>query len=233
MRRSQPSPPHTLPDRRSPPHGCRHPPRTPHRRCTPPRCSRSPSGCGAYGAAEPRRDEAVTYAMARRSLPDLWSTLADADAVHGLYYLLMHLLFEVTCGLDLLLVLRLPSVLATVAATGTLALLGHRLAGPRAGLLADRLRTAAAGPAVRAGGPVVRDRVRAGRVGDVSAGAGGGAPGRSHLGRLHRGAGGGRAAARVRRTGDHRARGRRAARARRAWLGRRRWSSSRWRRSPC
>ncbi|WP_240362412.1 MULTISPECIES: glycosyltransferase family 39 protein [unclassified Streptomyces] len=82
------------------------------------------------------RDEAVTYDMARRSLPDLWSTLADADAVHGLYYLLMHLLFEVTRGLDPLLVLRLPSVLATAAATGTLALLGHRLAGPRAGLLA-------------------------------------------------------------------------------------------------
>lgn len=82
------------------------------------------------------RDEAVTYDMARRSLPDLWSTLADADAVHGLYYLLMHLLFEVTRGLDPLLVLRLPSVLATAAATGTLALLGHRLAGLRAGLLA-------------------------------------------------------------------------------------------------
>ncbi|MFF3577963.1 hypothetical protein [Streptomyces mirabilis] len=82
------------------------------------------------------RDEAVTYDMARRSLPDLWSTLADADAVHGLYYLLMHLLFEVTGGLDPLLVLRLPSVLATAGATGTLALLGHWLAGPRAGLLA-------------------------------------------------------------------------------------------------
>ncbi|QUW84655.1 glycosyltransferase family 39 protein [Streptomyces mirabilis] len=82
------------------------------------------------------RDEAVTYDMARRSLPDLWSTLAGADAVHGLYYLLMHLLFEVTGGLDPLLVLRLPSVLATAAATGTLALLGRRLAGPRAGLLA-------------------------------------------------------------------------------------------------
>lgn len=82
------------------------------------------------------RDEAVTYDMARRPLPDLWSTLAGADAVHGLYYLLMHGLFEVAGGLDPLLVLRLPSVLATAAAAGTLALLGHRLAGPRAGLLA-------------------------------------------------------------------------------------------------
>ncbi|WP_369250315.1 glycosyltransferase family 39 protein [Streptomyces sp. R41] len=82
------------------------------------------------------RDEAVTYDMARRSLPDLWSTLAGADAVHGLYYLFMHALFEVCGGLDPLLVLRLPSVLATAAATGTVALLGRRLAGPRAGLLA-------------------------------------------------------------------------------------------------
>ncbi|MFI6488495.1 glycosyltransferase family 39 protein [Streptomyces sp. NPDC050564] len=74
--------------------------------------------------------------MARRSLPDLWSTLAGVDAVHGLYYLFMYALFEVSGGLDPLLVLRLPSVLATVAATGTVALLGRRLAGPRAGLLA-------------------------------------------------------------------------------------------------
>ncbi|MCT9084360.1 glycosyltransferase family 39 protein [Streptomyces fulvoviolaceus] len=82
------------------------------------------------------RDEAVTYDMARRSLPDLWATLGHADAVHGLYYLLLHGLFRVCGWADPLLVLRLPSVLATVVATGTLALLGRRLAGPRAGLLA-------------------------------------------------------------------------------------------------
>ncbi|MGW3284119.1 glycosyltransferase family 39 protein [Streptomyces sp. NPDC001002] len=81
------------------------------------------------------RDEAVTYDMARRSLPDLWATLGHADAVHGVYYLLMHGLFAVTGGADPLLVLRLPSLLAITAAAGTVALLGHRLAGPRAGLL--------------------------------------------------------------------------------------------------
>lgn len=81
------------------------------------------------------RDEAVTYDMARRALPDLWATLAQADAVHGLYYLLMHGLFRVFGGVDPLLVLRLPSALATAAACGLLALLGRRLAGPRAGLL--------------------------------------------------------------------------------------------------
>ncbi|MFK4104712.1 glycosyltransferase family 39 protein [Streptomyces sp. NPDC019531] len=81
------------------------------------------------------RDEVVTYDMARRSLPDLGATLARADAVHGLYYLLMHALFRVFGAVDPLLVLRVPSALATAAAAGTLALLGHRLAGPRAGLL--------------------------------------------------------------------------------------------------
>ncbi|MFE7170640.1 hypothetical protein [Streptomyces sp. NPDC057616] len=82
------------------------------------------------------RDEAVTYDMARRPLPDLWATLGHADAVHGLYYLLMHGLFGICGGRDPLLVLRLPSVAAAAAAAGTVALLGHRLAGPRAGLTA-------------------------------------------------------------------------------------------------
>lgn len=82
------------------------------------------------------RDEAVSYDMAHRSLPDLWATLAQADAVHGLYYLLLHGLFRMCGDTDPLLVLRLPSVLATAVACGVLALLGRRLAEARAGLLA-------------------------------------------------------------------------------------------------
>ncbi|MEU6665004.1 glycosyltransferase family 39 protein [Streptomyces sp. NPDC046727] len=78
----------------------------------------------------------MTCDMARRSLPELGRTLEHADAVHGLYYLLMHGLFRVFGAADPLLVLRLPSVLATAVTAGTLALLGTRLAGPRAGLLA-------------------------------------------------------------------------------------------------
>lgn len=80
------------------------------------------------------RDEAVTYEMAHRDLSVLWQTLADFDAVHGLYYLLMHGVFALWDGG--LVALRLPSVLATVAAAAGVALLGRRLAGPRAGLLA-------------------------------------------------------------------------------------------------
>ncbi|MPY49439.1 glycosyltransferase family 39 protein [Streptomyces acidicola] len=81
------------------------------------------------------RDEVVTYDMARRDLPDLAATLEQVDAVHGLYYLLMHGLFALCDDADPLLVLRLPSVVAGAAACGLVALLGHRLAGARAGLL--------------------------------------------------------------------------------------------------
>lgn len=80
------------------------------------------------------RDEAVTYDMARRSLPDLLDTLQHVDAVHGLYYLLMQGVFAVFG--DSVVALRLPSVLATAAAAGGVAAIGHRLAGPRAGAMA-------------------------------------------------------------------------------------------------
>ncbi|NGO49442.1 hypothetical protein G6048_47795 [Streptomyces sp. YC419] len=82
------------------------------------------------------RDEVVTYDMAHRNLPDLWGTLGNVDAVHGLYYLLMHALYTVFDDTDPLLVMRLPSVLATAAATAGVVLLGRRLASPGAGLLA-------------------------------------------------------------------------------------------------
>ncbi|UXY27288.1 glycosyltransferase family 39 protein [Streptomyces sp. HUAS TT20] len=80
------------------------------------------------------QDEAVTYDMAHRSLPDLWATLGTADVVHGLYYLLMHAVFRLWDGG--LVALRLPSVLAMAGATVGVAALGRRLAGARAGLLA-------------------------------------------------------------------------------------------------
>ncbi|MFG3018980.1 glycosyltransferase family 39 protein [Streptomyces sp. NPDC048254] len=82
------------------------------------------------------RDEVVSYDLSRRELPDLARTLERADAVHGLYYLLVHALFRLFPGADPLLVLRLPSVLAVAVTAGLLTLLGARYAGPRAGLLA-------------------------------------------------------------------------------------------------
>ena len=78
-------------------------------------------------------DEAVPYDAAHRSIPRLFHLLPDADLVHGLYYLLMHIVFSVHDGL---VALRLPSVLAMCATAAGVALIGDRLAGPRAGLLA-------------------------------------------------------------------------------------------------
>ncbi|WP_405413673.1 hypothetical protein [Streptomyces rubiginosohelvolus] len=77
----------------------------------------------------------MTLDLATRSLPDLWGTLGNVDAVHGLYYLLMHGLFSIF-GTDLL-VLRLPSALATAAAAAGVAALGARVSGrTRVGVLA-------------------------------------------------------------------------------------------------
>ncbi|MGY4976174.1 glycosyltransferase family 39 protein [Streptomyces sp. 900105755] len=80
------------------------------------------------------QDEAVTYDLAHRPLGVLWATLGHADAVHGLYYLLMSAVFRLWEGG--LVALRLPSVLAMCGATAGVAALGRRLAGPRAGLAA-------------------------------------------------------------------------------------------------
>ncbi len=79
-------------------------------------------------------DEAVTYEMAHRDVPQILRTLGHADAVHGLYYLLMHGVFALRDGGEA--VLRLPSVVAVAVAAVAVTLLGRNLAGPRAGVLA-------------------------------------------------------------------------------------------------
>ncbi|MFE4171981.1 hypothetical protein ACFRR7_07960 [Streptomyces sp. NPDC056909] len=79
------------------------------------------------------RDESVTYQVAQRSLPEIWRLLRHADAVHGLYYFFMHALYGVWDGG--LLTLRIPSVLSIAAAAAFVGLIGHRLAGVRAGVL--------------------------------------------------------------------------------------------------
>ncbi|WP_406250977.1 hypothetical protein [Streptomyces cyaneofuscatus] len=79
-------------------------------------------------------DEAVTYEVAHRSTSDIWRLLAEADAVHSLHYFLMHAVFASWEGG--LVALRLPSVLAVAATAAGVGMLGRRLAGPRAGLLA-------------------------------------------------------------------------------------------------
>src|ERR1044072_2475587 len=51
----------------------------------------------AAGAARPSFwfDEAATISASTRSVPDLWQLLHSIDAVHGLYYLVMHGWFAV------------------------------------------------------------------------------------------------------------------------------------------
>ncbi|WP_344543334.1 glycosyltransferase family 39 protein [Streptomyces levis] len=80
------------------------------------------------------RDESVTYQVAHRPLGELWGLLGHIDAVHGLYYLLMHAVFALWDGG--LVALRMPSVLATACAAAGVAAIGARLSGRLAGTLA-------------------------------------------------------------------------------------------------
>ncbi|MFD8924457.1 glycosyltransferase family 39 protein [Streptomyces mirabilis] len=79
-------------------------------------------------------DESVTYQLAHRDLTQIWRTAQHVDLVHAFYYAIMHEIYGLVGGG--LLTLRLPSVLAMSAAAAGVGLLGLRLAGPRAGLLA-------------------------------------------------------------------------------------------------
>ncbi|NEB77256.1 hypothetical protein G3I40_18820, partial [Streptomyces sp. SID14478] len=82
------------------------------------------------------RDEAATVMVASRSLSQLWHVLGTIDAVHGLYYLLMHFLLPLHPGEVML---RLPSVLGAAATACLVAALGTRLVRPRVGLWAGLL----------------------------------------------------------------------------------------------
>ncbi|MFI0236028.1 glycosyltransferase family 39 protein [Streptomyces sp. NPDC016845] len=82
------------------------------------------------------RDEGVTLEMAYRSLPQIAHLASHIDAVHGLYYALMHFVLAPGPGETLL---RLPSVLGATVAAGLVGLLGTRLARPRVGLWAGLL----------------------------------------------------------------------------------------------
>ncbi|MEU5242080.1 hypothetical protein ACH4UR_36810 [Streptomyces lydicus] len=80
------------------------------------------------------RDEAATWEVAQRSLPEIWHLLGHVDVVHGLYYLLIHTVFEVFGAGPA--VLRLPSVLAVTVAAAATAATARRLTGPMGALAA-------------------------------------------------------------------------------------------------
>ncbi|MBO2454768.1 hypothetical protein J4573_47305 [Actinomadura barringtoniae] len=92
--------------------------------------------CGAWATGRPSlwSDELVTVDVAGRSVPQIMRLLGHVDAVHGLYYLLMHPLVE-HLGISAA-VVRAPSVLATAIAAAALGILGRVLMTPVAGLLA-------------------------------------------------------------------------------------------------
>ena len=70
------------------------------------------------------RDESVTILVSRQSPADILAYVRDTDAVHGAYYLLMHLITEFGQSE---LIARLPSALAAALAAGGIAIIGRRL----------------------------------------------------------------------------------------------------------
>ena len=79
-------------------------------------------------------DEAATITAATRSWPQLWAMLGNVDAVHGLYYFLMHVVFDVFGYSPL--ALRMPSALAIGVAAALVVVLGRQLGRPRLALIA-------------------------------------------------------------------------------------------------
>ncbi|GIH27722.1 mannosyltransferase [Acrocarpospora phusangensis] len=73
------------------------------------------------------QDEATTFAIASRSLGDLFATLGNVDAVHGLYYLIVHFALKLPGDPEVL--IRLPSVLATGFAAVAVAAAARRMGG--------------------------------------------------------------------------------------------------------
>lgn len=88
----------------------------------------------AAGAARPSLwfDEAATISAGTRSIPELWRMVANIDAVHGLYYLMMHAWFAIFPATEFL--CRVSSAVTVGVSAAGVVVLGRRLAGtsPRA-----------------------------------------------------------------------------------------------------
>ncbi|MFD5149133.1 hypothetical protein [Streptomyces sp. NPDC058401] len=82
----------------------------------------------------PWTDEIVTMDVARRSWPELFALLGQVDAVHGLHYVLMHLVGQVTSVTEF--TMRVPSATAVAVAVAGTVWLGRSLGGPRHGVCA-------------------------------------------------------------------------------------------------
>ncbi|WIE71437.1 glycosyltransferase family 39 protein [Curtobacterium sp. MCJR17_020] len=78
-------------------------------------------------------DEAATLTSAQRSWPALWAELQNVDAVHGLYYALLHVWLALVGYSPF--TLRFPSALAIGIAAALVVALGRRLGGVRLGVV--------------------------------------------------------------------------------------------------
>jgi mannosyltransferase len=81
-------------------------------------------------------DETATYTVVTRPVRQILAMLGNIDAVHSVYYLVMHV-WMLPGGGEVW--MRVPSVLAMGVAAGATAALGTRLAGARTGLVAGLL----------------------------------------------------------------------------------------------
>src|SRR6266849_3935897 len=84
---------------------------------------------GLWGLARSQsmgNDEVATHWAASLSLRDLAHLLNNVDAVHGLYYLLMHYWMALGSSPTFM---RIPSVISMTAAAAMVAIIGRRLTG--------------------------------------------------------------------------------------------------------
>jgi len=79
-------------------------------------------------------DEAASVLSAERSIPSLFRMLGNVDAVHGIYYLLLHGWIDLFGASEF--ATRLPSALCVGAATAGTAVLARMLVNPRVAVIA-------------------------------------------------------------------------------------------------
>ena len=93
----------------------------------------------AAGSARPSLwfDEAATISASTRPLPELWAMLGNIDAVHGLYYLLMHGWLMLVPPTEFL--VRLPSSLAVGLAAAGVVMLARQLSARAVGVCAGMI----------------------------------------------------------------------------------------------
>jgi mannosyltransferase len=94
-------------------------------------------GCYRVTGPELWRDELSSWSFASRPVPELVTIVRHSDASQLAYYLLLH--YWIAVFGDSVLAMRLLSVLAMTGAAACVSLVGRRLAGDKAGLLAGLL----------------------------------------------------------------------------------------------